>query len=106
MKSQARRITCLFVSGVLVLPLAIADDTDYTGSPAWQERRLFEPTPSELREEAQGRVFIYDGVTDPVVDRAMDEQFARIESMMFIHIQKQKTRPDGDVVSYVDDDGC
>jgi hypothetical protein len=103
MTSQA---ACLFLSGVLVLPLATADDTDYSGSHAWQERRLFEPTPSELREEAHGRVFIYDGMKDPVVERAMDEQFGRIESMMFIRIEKQKMRPEGDVVSYVDDDGC
>ena len=49
-----------------------------------QERRLFDPTEGELRQEAKGSIYIYDGLTDKTVQRALNEQFERVGSMMFI----------------------
>lgn len=74
-------------------------------------RRLFAPTPAEIVSEAEGRIYIYDGLTDRDVQRALDEEFERVENMMFI--RTQKTNGEGDVkhdeetgeVEY-EDDGC
>ena len=50
-------------------------------------RRLFEPTPAELKAERAGRIFIYEGLRDRDVERAMEEEFDRIDSIMFIRLQ-------------------
>jgi hypothetical protein len=74
-------------------------------------RRLFEPTPAELQSEAKGRIFIYEGLRDTDVEQAMEQQFNRIESMMFIRVQR--TNEKGEVKKdpktgavLVQDDGC
>jgi hypothetical protein len=58
-------------------------------------RRLFHPTPTERAAEASGRIYIYDGLRDVDVQRALDEEFDRVESMMFI--RTRKTEPDGEL---------
>ena len=62
---------------------------------------LLNPSESLLRAEARGRVTIYDSLDSEVVDRALDEQFSRIENMMFVGIRH--TLPDGSVEA---DDDC
>jgi len=78
---------------------------------AIEKRRLFEPTEAELRQEAKGRIYIFDGVSDADIARAMDEEFARVQSMMFIRVKK--TNENGEVLrnpdtgtAVVQDDGC
>lgn len=74
-------------------------------------RRLFEPTPSEVKAENQGRIFIYEGLRESDVERAMEQEFDRIEHMMFIRVQKTdeqgevKKDPETGEVQYYDD-GC
>ena len=63
---------------------------------------LFTPTDNLLGAEARGRITIYDGIDIAMVERALDEQFDRIENMMFVGIRHPA--PDGDVI--VEDDGC
>jgi hypothetical protein len=74
-------------------------------------RRLFEPTPSELAQEEKGRIYIYDGLRDKDVQRAMEQEFERVENMMFI--RETKTDDKGEVLKdpetgqeLVEDDGC
>ncbi len=58
--------------------LALAD----TGS--WQQNRLFAPSAAARAQEEAGAVIIYEGLRDVDVERAMDEEFDRIEHMMFV----------------------
>jgi hypothetical protein len=74
-------------------------------------RRLLEPTEVELQQEAAGRIYIYDGLRDTDVERAMEEEYERIENMMFI--REKKTDEKGEVLKdpatgqdVVEDDGC
>jgi len=69
----------------------------------WQHRRLFNPSPSELAAEASGQIVIYAGMQDVDVSRALDAQFGRVESMMFI--RTQITDDKGAVVDE-EDEGC
>jgi hypothetical protein len=95
--------TWIFLCGILTAPAAIANDkTAYVGSSEWQQRRLFEPTPNELQQEAAGRILIYDGLTETDLDRALDGEFQRIESMMFIRTKKKT--PEGEPLAYDDED--
>ncbi len=50
----------------------------------WQLNMLFHPSTSQLKAEDKGRVSIYSEITDRDVERAMDQQFERIEHMMFV----------------------
>jgi len=78
---------------------------------AIEQRRLFDPTEAELASEAEGRIYIYDGLTDSDVQRALNEEFERVENMMFIRTRKTdaagKLKRDTDTgeVEY-EDDGC
>ena len=49
----------------------------------WHQNRLFNPSPANLKAEARGVVFIYDGLTDVTVNQALDRNFDRIQHMMF-----------------------
>ena len=76
-----------------------------------QMRRLFEPTTRELQREREGRVYIYDGLTDRTVQRAMDQEYDRVQSMMFVRTlvtseggRPQRDESTGEVVT--EDDGC
>lgn len=74
-------------------------------------RRLFEPTPAEVRAEQQGRIYIYEGLKEEDIARAMREQFRRVDSMMFIRVQPTPVAPTpsrgGDPTPvYYQNDGC
>jgi hypothetical protein len=74
-------------------------------------RRLFEPTPAELRQERAGRVYIYDGLKEADIERAMREQYTRLDSMMFIRVKPTAEPPQEDpggasAPTYYQDDGC
>jgi hypothetical protein len=66
----------------------------------WQERRLLAPSERQLSSEQLGRVVIYDGLDERLVDSALDTQFGRMENMMFVGVRH--TEPDGE--EWADDD--
>jgi hypothetical protein len=98
-----------YLAGTLLLALgtsALADDVRDI-----ELRRLFEPTDAEQAAEAKGRIYIYDGLRDTDVQRALDEEFERVDSMMFI--RTRKTDASGEVKrdeetgeEEYEDDGC
>ena len=65
----------------------------------------------QLEVERKGRVFIYDGMHTTDVERALDEEFDRIEHMMFSSTiitdteGKPVTNPETGQVM-VEEDGC
>lgn len=78
---------------------------------SWQMKRLFQPTRTDLAAEARGRIMIYDGLTDKTVARALDEQFDRVDAMMFTRTvvtdEAGSPRRDSDTGEIVtEDDGC
>jgi len=77
----------------------------------WQTHRLFQPSEANLASERKGKIIIYSGLTDRVVTRAMDENFDRIDAMMFTRtiVTDEKGAPlrdseTGEIVT--EDDGC
>lgn len=68
----------------------------------YQKNALLNPSDSLLKAEARGRIMIYDGLQIAMIDKAMDEQFDRIDSMMFVRTQ----HPMANGQVEVEDDGC
>ena len=90
--------------------IAAASDSDDSMN-GWQLSLLFDPSPAQQRVEKRGRVMIYNGLRSSDIDRALEEQFDRIDSMMFVNTVitdkqgKLVTDPNtGEVMT--EDDGC
>jgi hypothetical protein len=99
-------IALVFAGSLLLSPLARAADLRDT-----ELRRLFEPTAAELRAEQAGRIYIYEGLQQADIARALSEQFTRVNSMMFIRVKPSPAAPipgrsgEPTTVDYRDD-GC
>ena len=105
-------ITNMVLGGIIAgfSMAALAQDTDGKMR-NWQLALLFEPSEHQLEVERNGRVFIYDGMYTADVERAMDEQFDRVEHMMFSSTVitdaegEPVTDPETGLVM-VEEDGC
>ena len=85
----------LLLSSLLAISATSVSAGDY------QQNMLLSPSEHILVAEARGRVMIYDGLKNETVEKAMDEQFSRIDSMMFVRtLYKQES---GEVVA---DEDC
>lgn len=87
------------------IEIALLDNAD-----KWQMNRLFEPTNKQAKKELNGQIMIYDGLRDTTVTKALDDNFDRIENMMFtrIVITDDFGQPEVDELGniLVEDDGC
>ena len=90
----------LVSAGVLLIGISMISPSHAYDE--YQYKVLFSPTAEVLEAETRGSVMIYDGLRYPTVMRAMDEQFDRIESMMFVGTIVESD--DGELE--VEEDGC
>ena len=101
----SRPISVFALCLVVAAPATAADVRDI------ELRRLFEPSQGELAAEASGRIYIYEGLRDRDVERAMADEFERVDSMMFIRVEKTdeqgevKRDPETEAPATYDD-GC
>jgi hypothetical protein len=77
----------------------------------WQYNRLFNPSPADRKAELRGQVVIYDGLTDVTENKAIDQNFDRMQNMMFTRtvVTDENGDPMIDPVTgneVVEDDGC
>ena len=86
----------------LMIPVLLVASSSLHATESYQLNVLFTPSDSILLAEAKGRVMIYDGLKSETVDQAMNEQYDRIESMMFV--RTLNVQEDGDYEP--EDDGC
>ena len=101
----------LFILLMVFSQQAGADEFAVNYSKLWQLKRLFSPSPRQVKMEQHQRIFTYIGLTDKEVDQALDQNFDRIESFMIANIVitdeqgKPKHNPKtGEVIT--EDDGC
>jgi hypothetical protein len=71
---------------------------------SYDMRRLMHPTPAELTSEEKGQVYIYDSLEINEINAALDENFDRMQNMMFTRIHHLP--PTGSGPAEVEDDGC
>jgi len=99
----------LLVSLSLIGTYNVTNANDLQNS--YQAYILTNPGKAQLQREANGSVFIYEGLTDTQVNMAMDQQWERIRSMMFVSTQITddqgspiRDSESGNIVT--EDDGC
>jgi hypothetical protein len=111
MQTFAKSSLCAFLPLALVTGVAWSEGRTSPDVSEIELRRLFEPTGAEIAAEASGTIYIYDGLRDVDIQRALNEEFDRVQNMMFIRTRKtdehgavKKDKATGTAV--VEDDGC
>ena len=89
-------ILCVSVLVILLISTASASRNS-----SWQLERLLSPQEHHINQESKGAVFIYDRLYETDIETALDQQFNRIDSMMFIRTRIVK---DGEVTETDDCD--
>ena len=88
MKAQYLTITGNTIRKTLISMLALSaiatSASAGTSLENYYENLLTNPDEHVLLAENRGRVTIYDGLDSRLVDSALDSQFDRIDSMMFV----------------------
>ena len=102
MNTQVHKICSDAVKNIMLASLLALFAASAFAENSFYYNTLFTPGDSTLKAESRGRIMIYDGMDNETVNRAMDEQFDRIDNMMFTRIHH--VQDDGE--EYVDDDGC
>ena len=108
MNRMINKVLMIMAISSVFSQLTLADDDPQQ---SWQMSLLFNPGDHQYEMERKGRVFIYDGLRDTDVEQALDEQYDRIEGMMFVNTVV--TDDDGEPLTdpetgelLVENDGC
>jgi hypothetical protein len=110
MNRKSKQVTGWLVPAVLTALTTVAG-ADEERMRDWQISMLFNPNEHQLEVEDKGRVMIYDGLYSAEVNQAMEQQFDRIEHMMFTNTimtdeaGKPLRNPKTGLVM-VEEDGC
>ncbi len=102
MNTQIHNNYSIAIKRILLASLLTLMATSAFANNHFYNNLLFTPSDSMLKAESRGRIMIYDGMDNETVERAMDEQFNRIDNMMFTNTHY--VQDDGE--EYIDDDGC
>jgi len=99
------------MTSITLVAISLLGTNARAGLLDWYMQQLFEPSRQQLAMEQHGRIMIYDGMRDRDVQRALDEQFDRVESMMFTStiVTDAQGEPAIDPVTgevLVENDGC
>ncbi len=92
----------LIAIGNLIFAVLLVTSSSVHANESYQLKVLFTPSKGDLQAEAKGRVMIYDSLKNETVDKAMSEQFGRIDKMMFIRTQYEQENGDYDT----EEDSC
>lgn len=101
----------IVVAALLLASVTAQTRADETAAMKWKMSQLYQPSADQLRREQRGHVFIYDGLKDKDIDRAMNTQFERLDRMMFTRVVVTNKHGETNVDSAtgeveVLDDGC
>ena len=96
--SETRCSPCVLLLSFILTSIPLGSSAE----DRFQMNALFNPSQAQLRAEERGHIMIYDNLDSEDVERALDQQYERIENMMFTRIRH--SAPDGAVS--VEDDGC
>ena len=66
----------------------------------WQQQHLLSATAKERLAAQKGQPVVHDGFPEPVAEQALDDQFKRNNSTMFVQIE----HPVQDGENFADDD--
>jgi hypothetical protein len=110
MNRISEQVTGWLVTAVLAAFTTVAG-ADADRMRDWQISMLFNPNEHQLEVEDKGRVMIYDGLYSAEVNQAMEQQFDRIEHMMFTNtiMTDEAGKPLRDPKTglvMVEEDGC
>ena len=102
----------IIIPMLVIITAFLSRPVTVSAADSWQEKMLYNPTPAQLEmEQTRSRIMIYHGLKDVQVTSAMDDQFDRIEHMMFTGTVVTDSR--GDVLideetgePKAEDDGC
>jgi hypothetical protein len=120
MNRMSKQITGWLVTAALAAFTTVAGagagagagaDADEDRMHDWQISMLLNPNEHQLEVEHKGRVMIYDGLYSTEVNQAMEQQFDRIEHMMFTNTimtdeAGQPLRDPKTGLVMVEEDGC
>lgn len=82
--SVLNAVSMMFAVSLLTANSCQADDQAIS----LQSKRLNSPSKTQSNLEKDGKVYLYIGLKDKEVDRALDTQFDRIENFMFLSVIK------------------
>ena len=102
----------IIIPMLVIITAFLSSPVTVSAADSWQEKMLFDPTPAQLEtEKKRARIMIYHGLKDVQVTSAMEDQFDRIEHMMFtgtvVTDSRGETLIDEETgEATVEDDGC